>query len=168
MKKEKPEIIVKICKITGKCKYHRKVGQEYSLGKIVPLGMCLDAFHVVYPYCLSLLYGATFSWMENIDKDAVIAQCPYASIVMMIKRFLKTEKKKIIIKVVEKRGECPENMEIGQEFKFNLGDDQRVLCPAGFNSIFPYISLIKSGEEKIIECPDHINRVVYKIKRRKK
>jgi len=167
MKKEKSEIIVKVCSIAGKCKYHREIGQEYSLKNVVPDGVCFDVLHIAYAYCLGLANKAVFYWTEKTDRDAVIAQCPFGKIVMEVRR--EEEGKKVIVRIIEKRGECKKKMEKGQEFLFNLGEDHTTICPAGFNAIYPYLLLVKNKRMRkiLVECPDHINRVVYEIERRK-
>lgn len=167
MRDKKNEIVVRVHKIFGKCKYHREVGQEYNLKNVVPEGVCFNVAHIAYAYCLGLANKAVFYWTEKTNKDMVIAQCPFGKIVMGVKR--EEEGKKVIVRIIEKRGECRENMEVGQEFLFNLGEDHTTICPAGFNAIYPYLLLVKNKRMRkiLVECPDHINRVVYEIERRK-
>lgn len=165
---------VKVVSVAGRCKYHHKIGQEYNLTQLIPPGMCLDAFHVAYPYCLSLLYGAKFKWMD--DKDSVIAQCPNpkGSVIMEIRRkIINHNKKKIFIKIIEIRGRCMKGLKRGQIFKMNLGDYPQI-CPAAFDELYPYISILRYGgsipwsKEKdscLVQCSDHLNIVTYELSR---
>src|SRR3989338_3150185 len=129
---------ISVASIAGRCKYHRKVGQVYNLDDLAPHGMCLDAFHAAYPYCLSLLYGAKFKWMKN--KKSVIAQGPNpkGAVVMEIRRkIISRNKKEILIKVIEIKGVCRKGLKRGQIFKMNLGDFPE-MCPAAFDILYPY------------------------------
>jgi uncharacterized repeat protein (TIGR04076 family) len=171
-------IIVEVHSIMGRCKYHKKRGEIYTLEDLAPEGMCLDAYHAVYPYSLALSEGAVFGWMRGKDVDSVFAQCSKGVVVMRINRFLfrdgKEKKQAIVIKVVERRGECQKNMEINDEFLFNLGGGKEI-CPAGFNSIYPHLARLGICDcvnfiddiifnDVRIECPDDKNRIVYCLK----
>ncbi len=171
LNKPKNAVTVKVVSIKGKCKYHKIIGQEYNLEQIAPSSMCLDAFHVVYPYGLSLTYGASFSWME--DKDSVIAQCPNKSntVTFKIRRIRLTEKKvRIEIEVIDTKGGCRKKHRIGDKFIMNLGDFPEI-CPAAFDEIFPYIQILRFGgrvgwEESgkvFVQCSDHLNTVTYQL-----
>ncbi|MBA4318684.1 MAG: hypothetical protein C0412_09805 [Flavobacterium sp.] len=157
--------------ISGSCKYHRKIGKVYTLKDLVPSGLCPHAYFVAYPYCLSLLYGATFSWMKKIDKNVVEASCPAPAnqVVMKIwRKVIPKEKRKtkkdedkynIYIEVVTKLKsgdiknsnkiyksckDCQKMMKKGKRFEFNKGQLPGV-CPALFHQIFPYLVAISSG-----------------------
>jgi len=83
------------------CRYHpiKDQNYEYDLNSIVPSGLCLDAFHTAYPFCLALLYNAEFNkknksickhlnrTLKRIDKDRVFIQCPKSGILMEIHRY---------------------------------------------------------------------------------
>jgi len=174
IKKPLYDVLVEVASVAGKCKYHRKVGQVYDLALLAPCGMCLDAFHAVYPYALSLLYGAKFRWMK--DLDSVIAQCPnpHGSVTMEIRRKkINRKKMEILIKILEVKGRCKKGLKKGEVFKMNLGDFSEI-CPAGMDALYPYISTLRYGGKIawakkdgtcLVQCPDHINAVVYKLKR---
>jgi uncharacterized repeat protein (TIGR04076 family) len=58
------------------CRYHPQPGTTYkfSAHSLVPQGMCLDAFHAIYPRALAMLYDARFE--SSGDLDGVEACCP--------------------------------------------------------------------------------------------
>ena len=180
-------IIVEVKSIAGKCKYHKKAGEIYTLEDLAPKGMCLDAYHAAYPYCLALSEGASFRWMKDEDPDAVFCQCSKSIVVIEIKRplFITAIEKNmtVFMKVSKIRGKCPKKMKVGDEFLFNLGQKEKEICPAGFNAIFPYLlgyagcrgkdfwentfCDILSKQDILaisVECPDNINRVEYRIR----
>lgn len=182
--------------VSGSCKYHRHIGQVYTLKDLAPLGICPHAYFAAYPYCLSLLYGATFSWMKKIDKNAVEAQCPAPrnQVVMKIWRELihketrKTKKDEdkynIYIKVINKLKNsdkdykccrtCKKTMKKGKKFEFNKGQFPGV-CPAAFHQMLPYLLVLANGgkldwqnEDKSItlSCPDNISEINFLIKKK--
>jgi uncharacterized repeat protein (TIGR04076 family) len=141
-----------------------------------------------YPYALSLLYDAQFSWRKKIDKDSVVAQClrPKNQMVFMIKRVknphinkallkkYQEERYKIIIDFIRKKGgkkDCSDclgykNMIVGKGFEFNRGDLSPI-CPAAFNQMFPYLAaLLLSGQKKFkvkFACPDPRTNVIFQL-----
>ncbi len=69
-------------------------------------------------------------------------------------------------------GTCPAGLKIGETFKYP--EDVGKLCPAAFNSIYPYIRVIESGgafsyfdepDAHSVCCPDYKRPVVFKISR---
>lgn len=181
--------------ISGSCKYHRETGKTYSFKDLVPEDFCPHAYFAAYPYCLSLLYGAIFSWMKKIDENAVEAQCPapHNPVVMKIWRELipkdkrKTEKDEdkynIYIEVIEKVKNsdkshkccerCAQTMKIGKMAEFNKGQLPGI-CPAAFNQMFPYLVAMESGGKidwqnedgsVILPCPDNISKINFLIKK---
>jgi len=170
------------------CKYYRKENEVFDLQHLGPKGLCLDLYFSAYPYCLALLYGASFSWEK--DKNAVNAQCPAAdgSVHFEVRRIpLKKEiishgikkKCKIMIKItrVEKPSGtyahgCTCAHKAGQEFEFNQGDDLSQMCPAAFNNIYPNLKALLSGgnpnwtkgKKIFMQCPDNISAIMFEIK----
>lgn len=172
----------------GKCKYHPKLGQKIKLNKSLPTGVCPYAYVTAYPYALSLLYDAEFSWRKKIDKDSVIAQClrPKNQMVFRIRRIknphpnktllkkYQEERYKILIEFIEKKGkgkDCSDclgyrNVVVGKVFEFNRGDLPE-MCPAAFNQMFPYLAALLSSKQKInkirFSCPDPKTDVVFEL-----
>jgi uncharacterized repeat protein (TIGR04076 family) len=81
---------------------------------------------------------------------------------------------KVTIKITDilEEGKCSVGHEIGETFSYP--EDVGKLCPAAFNSIYPYIRVIESGgtytyfDEPGTHsacCPDYKRPVVFKISR---
>lgn len=186
--KDLNSIKLKVVNSNGKCHYHPAAGQEINLKESLPKGMCPYIYVAAYPYALSLLYDAEFSWRKKADKDSVIAQClrPKNQMVFMVKRIanpnidkerlkkFEEERYKIFIKLLEKNGvgnDCSdclgyENMIVGKEFEFNRGDLPEI-CPAAFNQMFPYlIEFIYSKESSGVAqyaCPDPKTNIIFEM-----
>jgi len=69
-----PKIICKVISQTGTCDYHHKVGQEFEVINGIPVGMCPDALHTIFPYLHGLTYGASSPWES--DKNIARTACP--------------------------------------------------------------------------------------------
>ena len=183
-------IKLKVVGSSGDCHYHPVVGREINLQESIPEGMCPYSYVTAYPYALSLLYDAEFSWRKKIDKDTVIAQCciPANQMVFLVRRTpnpnideeklksFEEERHKIFIELIEKKGEgndCSDclgykNMIVGRKFEFNRGDLPEI-CPAAYNQMFSYlIELMHSKEgNNVIQfaCPDPKTNVVFELKK---
>lgn len=167
---------IKVVGKKGVCKYH-DIGQEFSMDEFVHGDFCWHAFHAIYPYALALTYDAEFTWMKEIDPEQVIAQCPSVSNTVIIqarRRRLDERLRKVDLEIVEVKGECPYGMKKGQKFEFNLGDF-RGICPAGFNSLYPFLlsflqdeKISQCSEPFVVRCPDHLNLIDYEITKEEK
>ena len=180
-------ISLKVVSSKGKCKYHPKVGQRVSLLRSIPKGMCPYLYVAAYPYALSLLYDAEFSWRKKIDKDTVVAQCcrPFNQMAFEVKRIanpkinkillekFEEERFKIYIKLIEKKGkksDCSDclgykSMIVGNTFEFNRGDLPEI-CPAAFNSFFPILVEIMNTKKWAVRkfaCPDPKTDVIFEV-----
>ncbi len=80
---------------------------------------------------------------------------------------------KVILKVTSQKGSCVLGHKVGQEFDVSRGTPEG-MCPAAYNSAFPYIFALIFGaqlpweKEKGIAhvaCPDPQNPVVMEIKK---
>ncbi|MDP3731970.1 MAG: hypothetical protein Q8R31_02920, partial [Candidatus Omnitrophota bacterium] len=124
-----PKVLIKLHTHDSKCKYgiHKEPGGAFALELLAPQGMCLDAYFSVYPYCLSLMYGAEFKFMPDPNTITFQFPSPVGPIVMEARRVTLGDKKiKVIITVKEIlklnnkcADSCQCNMKIGQEFEFN-------------------------------------------------
>lgn len=166
-----------------RCRYHKREGQTYTCDSIAPKGLCLDAFHVVYPCCLALLYDADFtgSCHESAGRDEVAIQCPMGCMRMRVTRiqslpkpvkFLKTSAEKIFKKlffppdvpdykirilVEESSDECPHKS--GEEYYLNIRNTSE-LCPASFDALYPFLDVT---DMRFVHCPDH-EGILYELK----
>lgn len=77
--------------------------------------ICVHAFNIAYPYCLTLANSGRFKWVRK--REGVIAQCPGTknSIVMKIEK----EGDRIAVSIIDVRGKCPNNHRVGDAFEFN-------------------------------------------------
>lgn len=169
------------------CKYYRGMSETFNLDQLGPKTLCLDLYFTAYPYCLSLLYGAKFTWEK--DKNAVNAQCPAANgnvhfevrkiplKKMIISNGIR-KNCKIIIKIthIEKASGGYENScicrhSVGQEFEFNQGDDLSQMCPSAFYNIYPTLKTIINGGKPnwtkcgnvFMQCPDNVSGIMFEI-----
>ena len=178
-------IKVTAVELKKKCRYHKRENQVYSSDSIAPKGLCFDAFHAAYPYCLALLYDADFtgSCHKNAGKDEVEIQCPMGCMRMRVTRihslpkpvkFLKTAAEKIFkrllfppdvpdyrirIMVEESSSECPHKG--GEEYYLNIRKTSE-LCPASFDALYPFLGVT---DMRLVHCPDH-EGILYEVARR--
>jgi len=159
---------VRIQKTNGSCRYHKKVGEELDFEYATPSNLCMHAFHVVYPYYLTLLNGGWFRWVGH-DKGVVV-QCPNpnCSLVMQIGRRQTVEGATIVVEVIGRKGECPRGHRIGQ--LFDVKESSLRLCPRLFDAIYPYVNLLSFGQrpeclenEVLIRCPNPSCGVIAKL-----
>jgi uncharacterized repeat protein (TIGR04076 family) len=173
-----------------RCIYHGKLRKnKYCFRNVAPKNLCPDLFYIAYPYCLALLYDAKMD-----KKRSIILSCPnpQANVKIKIKvkpiiskylynkirslakkhwRPINFPNKRIMMKIISVDGNCPRNHKPNQCSEFNIGFFSE-LCPAGFHSIYPFVSLISrkmlsrfSDTQNSIKigCPD-VNKVItYKI-----
>lgn len=166
--------------------YHKAVGQVFDVSQFVPKGLCVEAFHAAYPFCLGLLYGATYE-RDEAGQAICHTYCPRGKagirlristapltsfnhvIRNLLKKILRTVcgyhidvvERKVVLRVVEGRcSTCPH--EIGETFEFNIGGKSE-LCPAAFNSIFPHLKGARTQSAVTISCPDSRTQIQFKI-----
>ena len=70
------QIKAKVISQKGHCSAGHKVGDEFTIGDMVPTGMCSWAFYSLFPFVSALQSGGSFPWEKNADKTTVA--CPDA------------------------------------------------------------------------------------------
>lgn len=79
----------------------------------------------------------------------------------------------VSMKVVKVEGDCPHGHKVGNKYFLNTQDTE-VLCPASFNSLYPFIRLLyndtkvpweKERNTALVHCPDH-EGIIYKIQKK--
>jgi len=181
---------VEVVKRNRAClRYHKFLGENYSLEEVKPKDLCLEAYHAIYPYALALLYEAKFNGRERIN-----LKCPgvKGSVKMKVLRrrkksalgwnFLEKASRlvghpidfidsEVLIEVLAREGRCPAGLKAGQVFYFNTGG-AREICPASFDLLYPSLILLGrdrevpwSKEEKkaLACCPDQTTNITYRI-----
>ncbi len=77
----------------------------------------------------------------------------------------------VVMKVVKVEGQCPQGHKPGNVYSLNTQDTE-VLCPASFNSLYPFIQMLynnvkipwaKEKGSALIHCPDH-EGIIYKVR----
>ena len=72
---EEYNIAVKVISQKGHCAAGHKVGDEWVIkDDMTPGGICLGAFHALFPELWALMFGGSFPWSD--DPDTVQATCP--------------------------------------------------------------------------------------------
>jgi uncharacterized repeat protein (TIGR04076 family) len=141
------------------CRYHKESSRLFHFNQLTPNGLCIHAFHSVYPACLKLLYAHIPNEIENtyicpdIEKSIqfkvfrtkhkgikiwLINRIKYS--LKRIARFVRCDYQigRIFIKVIGEESPCPMGHKIGDIYEFNIGDKKEV-CPAAVESLYPVI-----------------------------
>ncbi|MCG8430527.1 MAG: TIGR04076 family protein [Candidatus Omnitrophica bacterium] len=147
---------------TRKCRYHKRQGQVFSRGQLLPAGMCAHLYRMAYPYCLSLLYDAAYDDGAGNKTRALCIRCPADSVTASVTvRYLmpawlrrlkrgairllhragiggEFPDKRVVIRVMRVEGECPAGMREQDAFFLNIRKRDE-LCPASFYALYPAI-----------------------------
>jgi uncharacterized repeat protein (TIGR04076 family) len=164
------EIIIQIVSINGNCSFGFKQGESFKISDILPKGLCLFAFHTIYPYYLTLSNKGWFSWVKK--DGTVIAQCPNpdGSVEFGIGRKKIDGKPTVYSEVIRTRGNCPKGLKKDDIFSF--AEKNFKFCPRAIASMLPYINLISNNDKPkweskdgtaFIVCPSVNAEVVFKI-----
>ena len=72
------KVSVTVANVITKCKYHRRIGQEYKHDEIAPKGLCRTMFYRAYPTALAILYHGKPKkfWFRGFGKDTAVVSCP--------------------------------------------------------------------------------------------
>ena len=71
------EVIARVVSQKGTCGAGHKVGDEWVIGAKTPDGICLSAFHSLFPDARVLMFGGALPWETNPDMATVA--CPDAA-----------------------------------------------------------------------------------------
>lgn len=83
------KVAVKVISQKGTCVAEHKVGDQWIIEKTTPGGVCLGAYHSLYPNVRTLMFGGVLPWAE--DPDTAIVACPDAKnpVVFEVRRLRK-------------------------------------------------------------------------------
>ena len=73
---ERYKVAVKVVSQKGSCAQGHKVGDEWVIKGKTPEGMCLSAFHTLFPSARVLMFGGSLPWAT--DPDVATVACPDA------------------------------------------------------------------------------------------
>lgn len=68
---------LKVVSQKGTCAAGHTEGDEFFSSGLTPEGVCLEAFHALYPSLWALMMGGSFPWSQ--DPDACRIACPDAA-----------------------------------------------------------------------------------------
>ena len=68
------KVRIRVINQKGTCKYCMKVGAEWVVDGLVPGGICLGAWHNIYPNLRLLRYGGVMP--QYPDPDVINVVCP--------------------------------------------------------------------------------------------
>ncbi|MBL7071559.1 MAG: hypothetical protein ISS26_05265 [Candidatus Omnitrophica bacterium] len=144
-----------------------------DIAQITPNGLCPLLYHTLIPYIVTLLDGGWFGWIEkkkdtnyrkkidpkdfnksSVDRlypNEVLVQCPNinASIIVGVGPYINSRgEREVLLRILNKKGECPNNLEIGNEIILNKNDFK--ISPTEYNAGFPSLLLSRlSGKESL-------------------
>ena len=61
----------------GTCVAQHKVGDEFLCDGLTPQGVCVEAFHALYPSLWTMIMGGSFPWAD--EDGALRIVCPDAN-----------------------------------------------------------------------------------------
>ncbi|MEE2999875.1 MAG: TIGR04076 family protein [Pseudomonadota bacterium] len=162
------KVSVTVANVITKCKYHRRIGQEYKHDEIAPKGLCRTMFYRAYPTALAILYHGKPKkfWFRGFGKDTAVVSCPAENgvkvkitsreklpapirllkelaeeVLKLVLRGYDAPFREVALEVVEAGSSCPKGYSVGQKYYFNT-DDTKELCPAAFSTTYPYMNYL--------------------------
>lgn len=67
-------VVARVVSQQGCCEAAHRVGDEFVIGQLTPVGMCSWAFYTLYPFAQVLEFGGRLPWEP--DADAARVACP--------------------------------------------------------------------------------------------
>ena len=124
------------------CQWCLRFKKTYLISDLLPQGICLSAFHAIYPYYLTLTNGGWFKWV--MPGDGVIVQCPSPEGALEMKVYKDISNNEVRVEVLQTRGYCPKEHKKGDVFI--LRPEKFSFCPKALDAIIPYLNLVLNGE----------------------
>lgn len=165
----KPDLVIlKTAPFKRGCRYHRKQGQIFKEGNLLPKDFCPHAYARIYPQALSLLYNSRlksekilcpnkkfrveFLLSSTYTLPLLVRKLKKFSLFLLNKVGVATEfpDKKISIEVNRADDRCPKGFASGDIFTFNIWR-RKELCPASFYAMYPFYL---KGSVPSFHCPD--------------
>jgi uncharacterized repeat protein (TIGR04076 family) len=84
------EIEIEVVKRTGHCSVDHKEGDKFRIKSYkTPAGICLSAFHAIWPPARTLLLDGEHPWEEQKDETTVACPDPDNPVVFRLRRVKK-------------------------------------------------------------------------------
>jgi len=84
------EIEIEVVKQEGHCSANHRVGEKFLIKNYkTPQGICLSAFHAIWPVARTFLLNGVQPWDENKDETYVACPDPDNPVVFKIRRIRK-------------------------------------------------------------------------------
>jgi len=86
---ERYEVVIRIVSQKGDCPQKHKVGEKWIVSKKTPEGICMTAFHTLFPELRVLMFSGRLPW--TADPDVCQVACPDAknTVVFELRRLRK-------------------------------------------------------------------------------
>ena len=164
---------LKLVELTRKCRYHKKINQDYVFDENFRGFKCLELFNAVYPKVLALMYDGIFSEeellvscpnVENSVKVRIVTRPPH-----LFKRIINKAKRMVwflrpmdvvscivSIEVISVSGKCLAGYETGSKeevYHYNT------ICPQALYTAFPAVLL--SEDTACCKGTSHVNQVTF-------
>ncbi len=88
---ERYAVSIKVISQKGTCHQQHKVGDEWVIKRHTPEGICLDAFHSLFPEARVLTYGGSLPWSSDPDTGIAVCPDPNNPVVFEVRRLQKLE-----------------------------------------------------------------------------
>lgn len=143
------------------CRYHRAGKKAYETVQELTDGLCLHAFHAVYPFALALLYDSKhYSFTVSCPEGRMFSVKRVKSLPRIIPMKVRES---LLCRVGGYQITCEplqscHRHQLGECFNLNIRDPT-ILCPASLHTIYPFLL---SATSRMIHCPDH-NGIIYHI-----
>lgn len=162
-----------VAELTAKCRYHRKIREQYSLADCCGDFRCLELFHAVYPRLLALMYDAVLPAEElrmscpEVENTVTVrlVSAPPRSIARRLINLVKERllflrpmdfvKVDVFAEVVSVAGNCRAGYRKGDRLAVRYRGG---ICPQALYSAFPAVLL--AGDNPRCRCPSHVNQVI--------
>ncbi len=80
------DVEVTVVSQQGVCAEGHKVGDKWVICSKTPEGMCLSAFHTVFPSLRVLRHGGSYSWEDDPDKTTLVCIDSQNPVIFELKR----------------------------------------------------------------------------------
>lgn len=176
---DNPGVLVSVEGMKRSCAYHRK-GKTFCNEQLAPPGLCLMAYHAIYPAFLSMLYGKnspssiSVSCHGSNSKAEIVLERkartikPFLDVIERLLSYtpirLDIIKYRVTSKVKSVHGSCIKHMRKGASYA--LGK-KGLLCPSSFYSLFPTLVFKSECQDQrgcTCTCTSVPCHVTYKIR----